>query len=198
MKVVFDYAQGLISHEEFEAEQYLNPEIWAFLQSLIPDDISDKNCEFRKNFPRMEALETNNYNIKATLTAFGYNAHIVHTTICFLLRFKYPELVCKAPEEDDFLIKNKIGFIGGNEADTLINELLLKCSNLSNRDKKAIILKAFHISNSKHPRWVQEPEWPFSNNHPMRFCFQKHFGDLYKYYFEDVDTGEIKIIEQLV
>ena len=67
-----------------------------------------------------------------------------------------------------------------------------------------LIKKAFHIEGAKYPRWIQGGEWPISSSgKPMRFVEQKrkkgkgYENMLYTVYvFEDVDTSEVRTIEQ--
>ena len=76
----------------------------------------------------------------------------------------------------------------------------------SKRKKQIIelIKKEFHIEGTKYPRWVQGGEWPVSKNgKPLRFVEQKrkkgkgYENMLYTIYiFEDVDTLEVRTIEQ--
>ncbi len=69
---------------------------------------------------------------------------------------------------------------------------------------RELIKKEFHIQGSKYPRWVQGGEWPVSKSgKPMRFVEQKRKkGKEYEqmlytqFFFEDVDTGEIRVIDQ--
>ncbi len=69
---------------------------------------------------------------------------------------------------------------------------------------KELIKKEFHIEGSKYPRWVQGGEWPVSKSgKPMRFVEQKrkkgkeYAEMLYtQFFFEDVETGEIRVIDQ--
>lgn len=69
---------------------------------------------------------------------------------------------------------------------------------------KERIKQEFHVEGNKYPRWIQGGEWPLGqNNKPMRFIEQKQkkgkgYGQmLYTlYFFEDVETGEQKIVEQ--
>jgi len=71
------------------------------------------------------------------------------------------------------------------------------------KEIKEKIKAAFHID-GKYPRWVQGGEWPVSaSGKPMRFIGQKrkkgkgYENMLYTIYtFEDVDTGEIRTVEQ--
>ncbi len=69
---------------------------------------------------------------------------------------------------------------------------------------KELIKQEFHLEGTKYPRWVQGGEWPVSKSgKPMRFVEQKrkkgkgYENMLYTIYtFEDVDTGEIRTIDQ--
>lgn len=69
---------------------------------------------------------------------------------------------------------------------------------------KELIKKEFHIEGTKYPRWIQGGEWPVSKSgKPMRFVKQKqkkgkgYENMLYTVYeFEDVDTLEIRTVEQ--
>ena len=69
-----------------------------------------------------------------------------------------------------------------------------------------LIKKEFHIEGTKYPRWVQGGEWPVTKNgKPLRFVEQKrkkgkdYENMLYTIYvFEDVDTLEVRTIEQFI
>ena len=69
---------------------------------------------------------------------------------------------------------------------------------------RELIKKEFHIEGTKHPRWIQGGEWPVSKSgKPMRFVEQKRkIGKGYEnilytvYIFEDVDTLQIRTVEQ--
>ena len=50
MKEVFDFAKGKLSYENFAAAVDAKPERWAFLQGLVPKDIADENCDYRKKY----------------------------------------------------------------------------------------------------------------------------------------------------
>ena len=197
MKIVFDYAKGRISHEEFEAELYLHPEIWLFLQSLVPTDISNSDCAFRSFFPNMKGLETNNYNLRAFLSTFGYNYNQIHSTICSLLKYYYPNLACKNPDENTFLEKCNLEYIGGKDADLVVHSILTKNQTASNKRKKELIEKAFNVTKGHYPHWVQEPEWPVHDGTPLRFIRQTNDGEVFYFDFEDISSGEKTTIEQI-
>lgn len=69
---------------------------------------------------------------------------------------------------------------------------------------KEKIKEAFHVRGNNYPRWIQDGEWPMGQNGvPMRFVEQKrkkgkeYKGTLYtQFFFEDTETGEIRVIDQ--
>ncbi len=110
VKEIFDYVSGKMSHEEFEAELYTNPDLWDEIQSLVPEDIADPDCPFRQVWGNMPGFETNNYRVRQTITSFGYNYSMAYGLISALVKYKYPDIVCREPSDelytkDDFLLK---------------------------------------------------------------------------------------------
>lgn len=106
-------------------------------------------------------------------------------------------------------------YIGGGDLETeqaigeIIDGIIASVPEdmpISKRKKliKEKIKEAFPCKTKKYPHWVQSEEWQISESgKPMRFIEQKRKkGKEYKdtlhteFYFEDVDTGEIRIVEQ--
>ena len=52
------------------------------------------------------------------------------------------------------------------------------------------------MTDNKRPRWIQNAEWPAGKNSPMKYLYRKSISDGSEYYFEDVDTGEVRKIVQ--
>ena len=117
----------------------------------------------------------------------------------------------------DQTLHNKFGFmldacpayIGGPEVDFLLDELLEEIPAELSKSKRIKLYREkvkglFPLTDKKYPRWVQEAEWPLApSGKPMRFVEQKKAkGKAYAeamltyYIFEDVDTGEQRIVEQ--
>lgn len=200
MQVVFDFVEGLIGDEEFEYIIYATPEIWDWLQNLVPKDVTNHACEFRKTYPMFNGFETNNYNVKSTVTAFGYKQFIARALISALVKYNYPNVIIKTPittTPDDLLEKMNLSYIGGKKADRLIRKILLEGSGESRKVLKERIKTVFMIENArKHPHWIQEPEWPFYDDRPMRFVSEDRNGELFTYYFVDDVTNVSISIEQ--
>lgn len=127
-------------------------------------------------------------------------------------------LMTAFPEEgivEDMTLDRKFNFmldacpeyIGGPEVDHLLDGLLEELPQDLSKAKRVKLYKEkvralFPMAGKKYPRWVQEAEWPLApSGKPMRFVEQKRGKD-YKttmqthFIFEDVDTGEIRSVEQ--
>ncbi|MBR4192960.1 MAG: hypothetical protein IKQ54_01345 [Oscillospiraceae bacterium] len=199
-KTILDYAKGLLSHAEFEAELYLHPELWDELQALMPEDASNPSSTFWCLFPNRKLLETERYRVKQALLAFGWRGSLAHALVSALVRYHDPSVeIREAIDESDvsFLERNNLDYIGGPESDGFVRELLSRDTGCSNQVKKQHIREAFHINARKRPRWVQEPEWPFQSGKPLRFVSQRHDGDLFEYLFDNPESGEQLTITQL-
>ena len=202
MKAVFDFVQGKLTYEEFEVEFVLNPEIWTWIQQLVPTDISDAACPFRALYP-MQGFETNQYNVKATIMSFGYDdiygRNVAYNLISTLVKYHYPNVICKKPPEqsnDDLLDKMGLDYLGGPEVEDIVKDTILSHRDEGKTAIKTALKEVFHISARKHPNWVQEPEWPAMGAVPMKFISQKSDGDQFVYEFQDVNTDEIRVIVQ--
>ena len=203
MKPVFDFVQGKLSYDEFQVEFVLHPEIWAWVQQLVPKNIADINCPFRALYHNMQGFETNNFNVRATIMTFGYDdiygRSIAHSLISALVKYHYPEIVSRKPPEqssDDVLEAIGLDYIGGVEVDDIVKNIIWAYQKDGKTAIKRALKDAFHISSRKHPTWVQEPEWPAINGKPMKFISQKNDGDKFMFEFQEPDANQIRIIVQ--
>lgn len=114
-------------------------------------------------------------------------------------------------EKHSFMLDACPEYIGGVEVEDagIIEDILDSVPETLSKSKRikevrSRIKEAFHISGIIYPRWVQEAEWPVSaSGKPLRFVKQKRKkGKEYEnmlytlFYFEDVDTGEERVVEQ--
>ena len=112
-------------------------------------------------------------------------------------------------EKSLFMIDACPEYIGGSEVEHLLDELLETLpENLSKTKRMKLyrekLKELFPMRDKKYPRWVQDADWPASaSGKPMRFVEQKKAkGKAYAemmlthYIFEDVDTGEQRVIDQ--
>ena len=114
-------------------------------------------------------------------------------------------------EKASFMMDVCPDYIEGHEIDEagIIEAIMAKVPESLPKAKrkkqiKELIKQEFHIEGIKYPRWIQGGEWPVSKSgKPMRFVEQKkkkgkeYAQMLYtQYFFQDVETGEIRVIEQ--
>lgn len=135
----------------------------------------------------------------------------IHSMFSRILMTAFPEdgivMDMTLDQKFDFMLDACPEYIGGPEVDHLLDELLEELPSDLSKAKRVKLYKEkvktlFPMASKKYPRWVQEAEWPLSpSGKPMRFVEQKKGKD-YKmtmqthFIFEDVDTGEQRIVEQ--
>ncbi len=202
MKAVFDFVEGRIDYDEFEAETYLNADIWTFLQSLVTEDMMQMESDFCRLHPSAWArLDANGFRVKATVMAFGldtvFGRSVGYHIISTLVTHHYPEVIPQSAEtenESSILEKLHMDYLGGREVEFVIETILSQCR--TQKEIKTRLKEVFHLVSRKYPRWVQDPEWLAHNGKPMRFVSQNQEGDRFLYVFEDVETGERREVEQ--
>jgi hypothetical protein len=124
-------------------------------------------------------------------------------TIHRIYEYINPDLPFTTKYEDDFQLYLDVvkEIYDGPEVRgvlyTIFNDAFkIKGKAARKKTAKEAILKAFHIEDKKHPRWIQGGEWPMGEKSPMKFISQKSKGEEIDYIFQDVDTEEIRIIKQ--
>lgn len=207
IKTAICYAEGKMSGSDFEIEQASEPELWPWLQSLLTEEMkTDPKHEFWNICHSRSALEANNFRVKATALAFGYGFFgNMHDIVSSLVKTVYPDIKIKTPPsytQYDFMYEIGVDYIGGKEADIIVQDILDKLpSDLKKserkREAKNELRKAFPITKRK-PLWVQEPEWPVSNGKPLKFISQTKDGEKVCYEFYDEANDCKTIIEQLL
>ena len=189
--------------------------------SYKPDYVAHMVDGVRTLFTRAyRSVETYPYDVRRmaerqkTTTRLGYQLNL-QGWLCRLMEQLFPEETFHRDntlsEKHSFLLDACPEYIGGVEVEEagIIEDILDSVPETLSESKrikevKSRIKKAFHVSGIIYPRWVQEAEWPVSpNGKPMKFVKQKrkkgkaYEGMLYTlFYFEDVDTGEERIVEQ--
>ncbi len=203
------FVTGKMSCSDFEAVQAQYPELWQWLQSLLTEDmVNDTKHEFWSKCHSRLALESNGFRVRETATAFGFDDLLgkmrMHDIISSLMETQFPEIVRKNPpnySKYDLLLSIGLDCIGGKDADVIVNEILDSIPtdvalSIRRREAKLALKKKFMIDRKK-PSWVQEPEWPVVNGHPLRFVGQRHDGELFLYEFINDSDKTITTIEQL-
>lgn len=160
------------------------------------------------------------YNVKTVYSHMKTHGKIwtcvnIQSWLHHLMTEIYPDEVIEKDEslyeKASFLMDVCPEYVEGHEIDKagIVEKIVEQVPETLPKGKrkkmiKELIKQEFHLEGTKYPRWVQGGEWPVSKSgKPMRFVEQKrkkgkgYENMLYTIYtFEDVDTGEIRTIDQ--
>lgn len=220
MKIVFDFLKGDVEFKEFKKKWDESQEIREWVENLV-DLKSELNSDWR-NLPRFqnnpflfgELIAIHKHYggsvlkyIEVSLNQKGLSKasyeHSLFGPIALVVPLVYPdtEITSYYSDEANYYSNATSDYIGGPEVDDYLYKLLGgfppslgKTKRL--KEAKKAINEAFHIEKGKYPFWIQFPDWPMGKFNPMKYISRKHDGDLFLYTFQDVDTGEVRVVEQ--
>ena len=215
MQIVFDFVAGDMPFDDFWAAYQDNPQIGFWLDQLT---------DFRKDPPPRIAKDSMLLGIYNG-AALRHNGHIlpilkkqtyppprgnyasiqnmVYSIVATAVLAAYPNAASTRyyQRNSDYHYKAMGRSIGGKKVAAYANTILdqfhvtMKAVDRVKAGKEAL-WAAFHIKDRKFPRWAQEADWPMGKNSPMEYLGQHRDGELVALRFRDVDTGEIRVVEQ--
>lgn len=215
-QIVFDFIEGKISFDEFWSYWTQHPEIAEWLDEIadfkhrpIPEKIfSGFNgiqaicCKYDDGHI-FNMLNKNPYPPQDRFVTIASAQAGIYAIVGAALTAAYPNVkITKIyDQEADFYFDAIPDAVMNIELNDYFEKILSEfpASMGKVKRKKAArekIKQLFHIEGRKYPHWAQESEWPMGKNSPMKFIRQKQDGDQVLYWFQDVDTGEEKIVEQ--
>ena len=219
MQIVLDYITGKGNSETFKKAWYSNPEIGLWLEHLIdlksplPDEWNNAplgmyRIMLNKHYDGsllqcIESSEKFNAEHRTKLPKWldiGWHFDLIASIIVIA----FPEIIPTSfyEEERDFYMNAVGDYIGGPEVENLIAQIIQQFpptmpKTKRKKEAKAAVKSLFHLNGAKYPQWVQEPEWPMGKHSPMVYLSRKRNGELVQFLFQDIDTNEIRIVEQL-
>ena len=205
-QICINYVEGKISTDEFMSYAEQNEELYEFLQSKVPDDAIEDIAEIENGVIKITAIplivkdylrRSYGKTIEDELNLFSLVRDIV------LDAYPNENIVVddSIKRKHSFMLANCPSYIGGPEADSVIEAIYRELeTEACKHKKKEFIVRvkaAFHIE-KKYPHWIQEPEWPVgANNIPMKFISEsKLINEKRTYEFQDALTGETIFVEQ--
>ena len=168
---------------------------------------SDKSLqEIIRGFVPQEAIGNRSHAFWKEMSRFDGtirdNLNIFYNIRCAYLYYK-PDLCCtnKYFDAHDRYLAAVGEYYEGPEVTQTLNKivedaLFITPKSKSIKEIRAKLKEVFHISDKKRPYWIQGGEWPMGKNSPMQYISRSKIPDGVKYIFQDVDTGEIREIEQ--
>ena len=220
-KTVIGFVEGEIGPKKFLEMFQKDDDIYNWIQSIVP---KKKTCYKHTSYKVTTKFGNSHTQIKEEIVPYDikliieqhlstkeniYGIYLdIHHEIASLIREVFPEENIKVSNELDniflFMLEACPEYIGGPDVESsgILEELLKNIpQNLSQTGQKDWYkdqLKAkFHVTSTKYPRWIQTPDWPVSNGRPMRFVSQEKANpEGISYLFEDIETGEQRIVFQ--
>ena len=207
MQRIVDFVSGKLSYVQFEELFTADPTVWDVAQTLLTPEIMNNNNHPFWSKSNRSRLECNNYSVQYACLSFGYDLVgrvITHRLLGELVSYQYPDIVLRDPPDvstDDLREKIGMDYLGGPEVDSLVDKLVQSKDDTISATKfiqeaKQQLRVLFHLVPRKYPRWIQEPDWPMGKHSPMKYVDQKKTGELVEYFFQDVDTDEMKVVKQ--
>lgn len=207
MQRIVDFVSGKLTYVQFEELFTADPTVWDVAQTLLTPEIMNNNNHPFWSKSNRSRLECNNYSVQYACLSFGYDLVgrvITHRLLGELVSYQYPDIVLRDPPDvstDDLREKIGMDYLGGSEVDSLVDKLVQSKDDTISATKfiqeaKQQLRVLFHLVPRKYPRWIQEPDWPMGKHSPMKYVDQKKRGELVEYFFQDVDTDEMKVVKQ--
>lgn len=209
---VLAYIEGRVGSKQFLKELYDKPEIFEWLQSIVPKGKTRTLYKFDQCYSKIiektevpylihdvideiwqspghsfSGRELNTFSLIANLVSEAFPDIVLHKSTAIEDKFNF--LLDACPEYlDSEAIENSGIF---EELMKQLPESMPKTKRIKEFRKR--IKDMFYVEGQKYPRWIQGSEWPLSKTgKPTKFLHQKsvHNGEVCCYYFLDMDTKE--------
>ena len=222
-KYLIDFAEGRVSVPEFIEYSKKHPEVLDFLTDIADPEFKTYIVHKKIGDNGWPQYISEELPFDAKLSMDEELNRPGHTTLGKYLNlhgFFSKVLVTAFPDDNitiDTTLDDKFTFmlnacpeyIEGVEVDPVIEKVLENIPQNLSRTKRIKLFReqirqVFHVEGNKYPRWIQGGEWPLGKDGiPMKYVSQKRKkGKAYEtmlfteFLFEDVKTGEQRIVEQ--
>lgn len=218
-----DFAEGRITVPQMLERTEAEPALLDWFNTIVPEgtvtcvvhketDETGYTRYFPENVPFTAQIMIREELGKGGRSTLAHSLNI-HSCLSRILAEAFPEdgiVIDETLEKKfDFMLDACPEAVEGVEVEQVIEDLLESLPAELSKAKRVKLFKekvkeVFPTAAGKWPRWVQGGEWPLgANSKPMRFVEQKrkkgkeYANMLYtQYFFEDVDTGETRVIDQ--
>jgi hypothetical protein len=179
------------------------------VRDLVPADAvgNESHPIWKKySFSTMEKYGFDLYRLLLHLHKFDLsipdNLNIWDSIGCFYA-YLHPEVELTNAYHDafDLYLSAIMDCFDGPEVRHLVLKVIQDACDQPTKKKrleyaKSEIRSLFHVVGTSRPRWIQGPEWPMGKYSPMQYVSKKNRGEVVLYLFQDVDTGEVRTVEQ--
>ncbi len=126
-----------------------------------------------------------------------------HSDLGFIYCYWFPQTpLTTIYLERERLFLSAVGeYFGGSEVTpvlcSIITEALQEKTKTAQKKKaRELVVRAFHVEGRNHPYWIQGADWPMGTKSPMKYLSRIRRGEKVTYLFQDVDTLQMREVEQ--
>lgn len=200
---------GQLPINEFMKEMQEDVSLLEYVRRLIP--VSVQNAPYHPcwkgiHYDTYKALDFDMIQILKHVNGFsaslGGNLN-AYSVLSWAYRITHPTIQCtkKYDELFDLYLDATQDCYDGVEVNSLVVSLVESFMSEKSKTKrikntKEAVRNLFHVTGRNRPHWIQGPEWPMGKNSPMEYLSRKRDGERVVFNFRDVDTGEIREVEQ--
>ena len=209
MNTIEQMLTGQMEMSEFVALLKSDRSIQETIRCLVPKEAIGKPDHAFWKCVSYEALKERGFDyLKFLFALCRFDRTIgddlnIWGTIQWAYRYYYPELNYTGKYDDAHgLYLNAAGeYYEGPEVMHILNQVIVNALPIKPKSKRIKEVREklaaiFHVVDKKRPRWIQGAEWPMGKNSPMQYIGRARIPDGVQYTFQDVDTGEIRVVEQ--
>lgn len=209
MKVIEQMLTGKLTMSEFAQILLKDKGVQEEIRRLVPAEA--KNNQQHSFWDRISfaTLEKFNFDYLAFLLSLsrfdgtlGDNLNIF-SLIKIAYDYYRPELkyTTEYSEAHEVYLDAVSSYFEGPEVALLLNRLVMDALPVTPKSKRVKLLRdllkeSFHVVDNKRPYWIQGGEWPMGKNSPMQYVERRRISDGIRFIFRDIDTGEIRLVDQ--
>ena len=126
-----------------------------------------------------------------------------HSDLGFIYCYWFPQTpLTTIYLERERLFLSAVGeYFGGSEVTpvlcAIITEALQEKTKTAQKKKaRELIVQTFHVEGRNRPYWIQGADWPMGTKSPMKYLSRTRRGEKVTYLFQDVDTLQMRQVEQ--
>lgn len=214
-QILVDFVEGRLSFSSFHTLVMSDDNFSQWIDKSVPSDwccyskpTAENNYQGDR-LPFSVRQKFEGYARQTGLNSIGYRLNI-HGTMTLLAEYLYPtEALQPDPSIErlyDLITSACPSYIDGPEVwkSGILESIAAECSTEWSKAQKkkhikTRIVEEFHLEGKNHPRWMQNPDWPFANGKPMKYVRTTiiNKNEWYQHHFIDLETGEERIVDDM-
>lgn len=183
--LVKDFVEGKLSYDSFHTQVLSDDMLAQWIDEILRGRVHCYTKATKENHFKSEEVP---FSIRYLLEETSWRTPVgsiayrneLHATMWYALELKCPEMHFVPDKSYNELLDLSLDvcpeYIDGPEVweSGIIDHIIEECPTEFSKTKKikwikSRIKESFYITDRKYPRWIQSPDWPFSDGKPMKF-----------------------------